>query len=338
MGLPPEELRRRLDEIDKKLAAEMVPASHRVVRACRELARDVVAFPNGHPLFQGPEYEAVKEYFEKKYSPEPVRLAQMEVPFLFEGEIYFHRIPLLFNWKISSHAKLDPFSWLTAPNQVIQRLRQSPADRKEYIEDCFSRLYTARVVGDRASFAGIDNYQDAVDNLRKHRLNIAAWSVMQCAERAAKEFLKAIGIIDEKAMKNLGHRMEKILQKCIEVEEGCEEIKEALLDCGEPNVDFRYETEPKFTLRRIYDKVRSAFAVWAFFNDLVDLHQRKVIYHVSIRECLLWKRMVGGKLEPAWPKEFLDVIRNERDRDAGDRACVRIMLKAAEDAALRKAT
>ena len=331
MGLPPEELRRRLDEIDKKLEAELVPAKSRIWRACRELARDVVAFPNGHPLVEGPEYAAVKRYFDEKYSPEPVRLGRVEVPFFFEGEIYYYRIPLLFNWKVTSTSKLDPFSWLTAPPQVLLRLRQSAVGRKEYIEDCYSRLATARVFGERLSFAGIDNYREAVDNLKQMRLNLAAWSVWQCAERAAKEFLRLVGV-PAKEIKQLGHDMERILGRCAAVEPGTQDVKEALLACGEPNVDFRYAEEPKFDLSRIYKKVRSAFGVWAFFNDLADMLTRGVLYEVSLRELLLWKRKVAKPLEPATPKEYLEFLRSERQIEWADRACVRLMLKAAEGA------
>jgi len=212
-----DEIRKHLPDINREFIRQNVPAKERVFHACRELARLMCnRFPDGFPMFQA-EFRAVEDYFSELYEPEAIRFPKYEVPYCFEGEIYYYRIPILINMTVQAMAEFDPTTCLQAPQQVIARLKQDPTELAKFSSDFHVRLKTRRIFGEYAGFAGIEDYREAVDNLRSERFNHAAWSVLQCAEKAMKAIL-AVGGLSENGMRRLGHNLRNIHGRAVEFE------------------------------------------------------------------------------------------------------------------------
>jgi HEPN domain-containing protein len=302
------ELHKRLDNIDQVFQASAVQVNHRSWLALRELAKQTDLFPNGVP-FGKIEWDIVDRYFRDKYSASGIHFERFEVPYLFEGEVYFYRIPILINVTNQAMSEYDPTTCLDAPPQVKKRLAENGQSLSEFAEDFQRHLGTDRIFSDRRSFPGINDYRSAIDDFRGGRLNQAAWGVVQCCEKAMKAFLGNDGIT-EKERRALSHHLDKIYERAVKYEPSLDTIKGDVDCCNEPNVDFRYQEKAVFSRLEVYKKLRAALSVWAACNDVNHYAKTDAVVDLKLDDGELKKRCVGKGFEKATPEEAAKFLRS----------------------------
>jgi len=263
-----EDIFKLLENIDREFVKKNTPIKFRWWLACGELAKEQDLFPNGfRPLEE--EGKIVEEFYETRYGDSyKIYLRGPEVPIMIWGQVYYYRIPIMFNFTVDKFNELDFIDQVDMHDPEISRLRNDINELIRYRNDVAEHINTDLFSGDRKNFDGFSDYVAAVASLKSELFNVVAWQTLQCAEKALKKLLNALGVSKKTLKKNYSHNLKKLWSKLHETNELIDGLETEIDICYEDNVDFRYSNENLFSIEESCNKVRAALKIWATCSDL----------------------------------------------------------------------